>query len=189
HFSLHPWSAARIATLTGVLLAHAAVLWTAALAGAAGLAALPAPRRFSGRHAEAALTWLAPLALLAWLSASRWAVPISAVVLGACACAAAALVAPRLVVWYRRATGASRILALFMAFLLPALLVYPSVHFFSERSMRRLVETRYAVDAMRHPQTPDGRRRQALAEIDAIHDLPALVLGAARAADAAGAPR
>jgi len=30
HFSLHPWSAARIATLTGVLLAHAAVLWTAA---------------------------------------------------------------------------------------------------------------------------------------------------------------
>ena len=62
--------------------------------------------------------------------------PVSAVVLGAAACAVAALVGPRLVSWYRRATVASRILALFMAFLLPALLVYPSVHFFAERSMR-----------------------------------------------------
>ena len=48
-----------------------------------------------------------------------------------------------------------------MAFLLPALLVYPSVHFFAERSMRQLVETRYAVEAMTHPQALQDRLQEA----------------------------
>jgi signal transduction histidine kinase len=107
-------------------------------------------------------------------------VPVSAVLLAAGACAAAALVAPRLVAWYRRATVVSRILALFMAFLVPALLVYPSVDFFAERSMRRLVETRYAVEAMNHPQALQDRLREAMAEIDALPNVPELVRRAAR---------
>ena len=64
-------------------------------------------------------------------------------------------------------------------FLLPALLVYPSVHFFAERSMRQLVETRYAVEAMSHPQTLQDRLQEALAEIDALPGLPDLVAGRA----------
>ena len=182
HFSLHPWSAARLATLAGVLLAHAAVLWAGALACAIAIARWRLPRSWSSRHAVAAVLWLIPIVLLASAGVRRgWPIPLSAVVLGAVACAAAALIAPRLVTWYRRATVASRILALFMGFLLPALLVYPSVHFFSERSMRHLVETRYAVEAMRHPQTLQERLRQALDEIDAVPGLPDLVENAARA--------
>jgi len=80
------------------------------------------------------------------LAAGRgWAVPIVAVLLAAVTCAAAALVASRLVTWYRRAMAASRILTLFVAFLVPALLVYPSVSFFGERSIRRLVERTLAL--------------------------------------------
>ena len=189
HFSLHPWTGARLATLVGILLAHAAVLWLAALACAVAIAGWRLPRSWSSRHVAAAVLWLVPIVgFVAAGSRRGWTIPVSAVLLGAGACAAAALIAPRLVSWYRRATVASRMLALFMAFLLPALLVYPSVHYFSERSMRHLVETRYAVEAMRHPQTLQDRLRQALAEIDAVSGLPDFVAGAAQAAAEAQRP-
>ena len=143
HFSLHPWTAPRLATLSGILFGHAAVLWTGALVCVLALARWRLPRRVSSRHLEAAALWLLPIAAVAAVGARRnWPVPVSAVVLGAVACVAAALVAPRLVTWYRRATVAARILALFMAFLLPALLVYPSVDFFAGRAMRDLIEKR-----------------------------------------------
>jgi hypothetical protein len=188
HFSLHPWTAPRLATLSGILFGHAAVLWTGALVCVLALARWRLPRRWSSRHLEAAALWLLPIAVVAAVGARRnWPVPVSAVVLGAVACVAAAMVAPRLVTWYRRATVASRILALFMAFLIPALLVYPSVHFFAERTMRELIERRYTVEAMSHPQALQDRLRQALAEIDALPGLPDLVLAAARTP--AAAPR
>ncbi|HET7698445.1 MAG TPA: HAMP domain-containing sensor histidine kinase [Vicinamibacterales bacterium] len=179
HFSLHPWTAPRLATLSGVLLGHAAALWAGALACVIALARWRMPRRWSSRHAAAAALWLGPILVIAAIAyRGGWAVPVSAVVLGATACAAAALVAPRLVIWYRRVTAGSRILALFMAFLLPALLVYPSVHFVAERKMRSLIESRYAVEAMSHPQALQARLNEALAEIDALPDLTTLVTSA-----------
>ena len=185
HFSLHPWTAPRLATLTGVLLGHAAVLWAGALACVIALARWRLPRRWSSRHVAAAALWVGPIIVIAVIALrGRWEVPVSAVVLGAIACAAAALVAPRIVIWYRRVTAVSRILALFMAFLLPALLVYPSVHFFAERKMRSLIESRYAVEAMSHPQTLQARLNEALAEIDALPELPALVMAAAPGSEA-----
>lgn len=180
HFSLHPWSAPRLATLAGVLLGHAAVLWIGALVCGMALAGWRLPRRWSSRHLTAAMLWLAPVMVVGWAGAARdWPVPVLAVVLGALACAAAALVAPRLVTWYRRATVASRIMALFMAFLLPALLVYPSVHFFAERARQELIEVRYAVEAMSHPETLQERLHEALREIDALPGVPDLVAAAA----------
>jgi signal transduction histidine kinase len=179
HFSLHPWTAPRLATLCGVLLGHAAALWAGSLACVIALARWRLPRRWSSRHAAAASLWLAPIvaaAIIAMRDGSE--VPVSAVVLGASACAAAALIAPRVVLWYRRVTAASRILALFMAFLLPALLVYPSVHFFAERKMRSLIEERYAAEAMNHPQTLQARLNEAVAEIDALPELPRIVASA-----------
>ena len=176
HFSLHPWTTARLATLTGILLSHAAVLWLGALACAVAAARWRLPRGLSSLHAAAAALWVLPIVAISWIGMMRgWSVPALAVVLGAIACATAALLAPRLVTWYRRATVGSRILALFVALLAPALLVYPAVHFFSERSIRHLVETRYAVEAMNHPQALLDRLKYALSEIDALPNLPDLV--------------
>ena len=181
--------AARSATLAGILLGARRGTVAGALAcvdrdrALAPAAALVVASRRSGGAVARADRWS-----VAAGSRRGWPVPVSAVFLGAGACAAAALIAPRLVSWYRRATVASRMLALFMAFLLPALLVYPSVHYFSERSMRHLVETRYAVEAMRHPQTLQDRLRQALAEIDAVSGLPDFVAGASQAAAEAQRP-
>src|SRR6185503_16157697 len=164
HFSLHPWTSARLATLTGILLSHAAVLWLSALACVVALARWRLPRRLSSMHL---------------LAAACWILPIVAVMLAAVTCAAAALFAPPLVIWYRRAMVASRILTLFVGFLVPALLVYPSVSFFGDRSIRHLIETRYAVEAMNHAQGLQDRLKEALAEIDALPRLPDFVQDAA----------
>ena len=183
HFSLHPWSEARLEVLSGILLWHAAVLWAGSLGCVIAMTPWRTPHRLSRWHLAAAALWTAPTVVVAVQAATHgWATPGSAIVLGALACTGAALAAPRLTVWYRQTTVASRILTLFMAFLLPALLIYPSVHFFAERSTRHLIATRYAVEAMSHPQDLQDRLREALREIDAMPLLPQLVTGAADAA-------
>ena len=188
HFSLHPWTGPRLGTLAGILLAHAAMMWTGALACVLALAGWRLPRRWAASHVAAAVCWLVPIGAIAWLAAARgWIVPVWALVLGAVACAAAALVAPRLITLYRRATVVSRILALYLAFLLPALLVYPSVHFFSERSLRTLIETRFAREAMLHPQELQVRLKDSLDEINALPGVTELVASAAIGPP--GAPR
>src|SRR5262249_51421020 len=171
HFSLHPWTPARLAMLAGILFSHAAVLWFGALACVLAAARWRFPRRASAVHAAAATLWIVPTAVFAAIAQQRgWAIPPAPIVLGAVTCALAALVAPRLAGWYRRATVASRLLALFMAFLLPALLVYPTVHFYSERALRQLIAAPggYAVQAMRHPQTLQDRLHDAQQEIDRL---------------------
>ncbi|HEY3883882.1 MAG TPA: HAMP domain-containing sensor histidine kinase, partial [Vicinamibacterales bacterium] len=181
HFSLHPYSVARLTTLYGILLTHTAALWTGALCAAMALGWWRGQRRARGWWAVAAILWMLPAGALVLLARGRgWTIPGSAVILDATACAAVGLIAPALIAWYRHATIASRILALFMAFLLPALLVYPSVHFFDERSLRRLIETQYAVEALNRPQALEDALLQAMAEIDRLPRLPSLVEDASR---------
>ena len=185
HFSLHPWMPARLATLAGILFCHDAVLWFGALGCV--LAAVPwrLPRRFSAWHAAAAGMWIAPTIVVAAIGTRQGdTIPAAPIVLGAVTCAVAALVTPRLAGWYRRATVASRLLALFMAFLLPALLVYPTVRFYSERALRQLIaepDRGYAVQAMTHPETLQDRLRDAEHEIERL-SLPDFVSAAVRAA-------
>ena len=143
HFSLHPWSLPRLATLYGILLV-------------ARRASVDRRTRLPGRHSRAGASpgagrrGMRPRPRSGWrrrvaspaLDASGQ--PSSAIVLGECACAAAALARTGAGLLVPAGHVAARILALFMAFLLPALMVYPSVHFFAERSMRAPIETQYA---------------------------------------------
>ena len=167
HFSLHPWSGPRLAMLAGILLCHAAVLWAGALGCVVALARWRLPRGVGGWPAAAFALWMTPVAVAAALAAARdWPVPGVAIALGGAACAVTALLEPRLAVWYRQTTVVSRIMALFVAFLLPALLVYPSVHFFVDQSTRHLIASRYSVEALEHPNTLYQTLRVALDEID-----------------------
>ena len=108
-----------------------------------------------------------------------WPAPFPGLFASVAVCAAAALAAPRVVVWYRHTTVAARILTLFLAFLAPALMLYPSVQFFASRATERLITTRFAVEAQNHPQTLIDRLAQAREEIDALTFLPDLIAGAA----------
>jgi signal transduction histidine kinase len=188
HFSIHPWVPGRVALLTGILAGHIAALWAGTLILYASLASW----RFGAPASAAirlrlALVWLAPCAAVAALAHARgWALPASGIVASGAACAVAALAARRVVAWFRHSTVAGRILGFFLAFLVPALLLYPSVDFYAERAMRSLIATRFAVQAQRQQQTLQDHLSEARREIDSLEFLPMLV-----AADAApdGEPR
>ncbi len=178
HVSLHPWTPTRLALLAGIVLWEVSALWAGALIAAVGLARWRLPRAWSRWHVAAAACWFAPIAAVALIaSAHDSAIPAAGVLLGGAACIIAALVAARTSAWYRRTTVASRILALLVAFLVPALLLYPSADFLSERATRRLITSRYAVEAMEYARTLQEQLNTALNEIDQLSVLPALVTG------------
>jgi signal transduction histidine kinase len=168
HFSLHPLSATRILLLGGMLSTQVAALWAATLI----LAVAAVPWHLGGRAPDRVwllVLWIVPSLAAAVLNGvNGWGLPTPALAASAAACAAAALAGPRLVTWYRRATVAARIFALFLAFLGPALLLYPSVDFFARRATERLITGRFAVEAQRHPEAIRDRMTEARAEIDAI---------------------
>ena len=181
HFSLYPWDGPRVLWLVGVVALHAAMLWTATLTliAARGVWRLP----YRSRAARAALLalWLAPtVAAVVATTASGRAIPAVGLLTSAAACAIAALLARRVVTWYRHATVAARIFALFLAFLVPAVLLYPALDFFAERAIERLISSDYAVQAQNHPNEIKDRLTQARAEIDGIASLPDLVTGVER---------
>jgi len=175
HFSLHPWNGPRLALLTGILAGHAAALWTCTLILSAAVARwriLPVP----GLRIRILVAWIVPSIVIAAIARIQdWTLPTLGLILSATVCAVAALSTARMVVWYRHATVAGRILALFAVFLAPALLLYPSVDYFAERAMRTLVASQYAVQAQRYSQTLQDRLLEARYEIDDV--LPTYVSG------------
>ena len=178
HFSLHPWNPTRLALLTGILACHAAALWMCTLILSAALARWRIASSSTALHARTALLWMIPSAVIVGLASARgWTLPAFGLAASALVCTGAALSARRVVVWYRHATVAARILALFSMFLLPALLLYPSVDYFAEAATRSLIASQYAVQAQRHSQTLQERLSDARLEIDALPVLPALVTG------------
>jgi signal transduction histidine kinase len=179
HFSLHPWSAERLTLLGAILAAHLAALWTATLVLAASLITWRMPRVRS-RIVSMWLLWVTPAVLVSALTIVRsWPIPPLGIALSAAACATAALLARRAARWFRHATVAARILALFIAFLAPSLLLYPSVNYFTARAVRSVVAGRYAVEAQNHPQTLQARMDEVRREIDAMPALGELVRGGA----------
>jgi signal transduction histidine kinase len=176
HFSLYPWDTRRLVVLSALLACHAAALWAGTLVLGAALAHWRAPQAAAGRRVAVAVAWLLPTVVMLIVAAiAGWPLPGTAVLASAAACAAAALVAQRVARWYRRTTVAARIMASLVAFLVPALLLYPSVQFYVDRAMRHLVATRYAVDAQNHTQQLQEQLIQATAEVDALRGLDGLV--------------
>jgi len=176
HFSLHPWSVPRITLLAGIVATELAVLWGATLLCAAAAAPWRIPRNAPGLRLGVLALWIAPsIAATAVIAARHLPIPRLGLVLSASACAIAALLGARISSWYRHTTVAARILALFLAFQIPALLLYPSMNFFAERATRELITTEYAVQAQNHVQTLQLRMEQARKEVDALEALPELI--------------
>ncbi len=176
HFSLHPWSLPRITLLTGIVAGHLAVLWGGTLLFAAAAAPWRVPRSALGLRLSVLTLWIAPTAAVAAIVEVRHLpIPTLGLVLSAAACAIAASNGARISSWYRRTTVAARIFALFLAFLIPALLLYPSMNSFAERATRELIATEYAVQAQNHVQTLLQRTEQARKEVDALEALPDLI--------------
>lgn len=169
HTSFAPWDAARIAVLGGLILAAVATTW----GGLAALAAAGAPWRHPRGQAlpllHAAAAWIAPGAVV--LVAFRQ--PLLPGLVIAAGTVLAALSMPAVRPRFRHASQATRTVATVLAFVLPALLLYPSLAYYADRAKRQLVETRYANLAARYPDELQRYLHRSLDQIDALPELRA----------------
>ena len=169
HFSVYPWSEERLVLLGAILACHLAALWAGALVFVAAAARWRVRRVWRADRLTALTCWVLPTVVLGATAASRgWPLPALGLILSVAACALAALIAPEVSAWFRHATVAGRILSLFVAFLLPSLLLYPSVNFFSDRNVRNVISGRYAPEAQHHVDTLQQRLEIARHEIDGL---------------------
>jgi len=150
HFSLHPLVSARLAFAVGLILAQAVVFWAGVLAVV--LIAVPwrTPRAGGIAFAGFAMQALPVLVICIFpraIGAAPSTVPALPTAFAGLACLAMAWdmawARPR----YRHASQALRLSAGAMVLLLPAFVLYPSVHHFADRGLRRLVEEEYARQA------------------------------------------
>ncbi len=176
HFSLHPWRLSRIVVLMAIVAMQLAVLWAATLALLTAGTHWRVPRGTLRLRGLMLVLWLTPAVVAAFIGAARqWPLPALGLLLSTGGCALAAMVGSRISSGYRRATVAARILALFLAFLIPTLLLYPAMNYLAERATRELIAREYAVQAQNHGQTLLRYTEQARREVDANEALPDLV--------------
>ena len=147
HFSLHPFSVQGLAVGFGLVLLHAAVLWSAAMPAHAAGVFWRRPRRWHLR-ATAAIGWLAgAAAAVALIHARVQSIPLLPWLVALAACGACAAAFERVSRRSRRASQASRLVALFVALAVPALAMYPSLFFLATAAKERLIATTYAPQA------------------------------------------
>ena len=167
HTSLAPWDAGRIAVLGGLILAAVATVWAGVAALAASGALWRHPRRRLLPLLGAVAAWVAPGA--AAMIALRQPLLPGLVITSGTVLAAVAMPAMR--PWFRHASQAARTVATVLAFVLPALLLYPSLAHYADRAKRQLVETLYARQAASYPAELQRFLHRSLDQIDDLAEL------------------
>ena len=170
HTSLRPWDSGRVGLLVGLIFVSVAAVWL----GVAGLVAAQIPWRYARRDLSATVVsfggWLVPSIALTALSD----VPAGPVLLITIGCTLSALVAADVRPRFRHASQALRLVALFLALLVPALLAYPTLLSHGQRSKQRFVEEQYARQALRHPDELLAQLSAALDQVDLIVESPTM---------------
>ncbi len=171
HFSLHPLVSARLAFAIGLLLAQAVVFWAGI--GVVLLMTLEwrLPRTGGISFAAFALQAVPVLVVALFprvIGAAPSTVPALPTAFAGLMCLALAWamgwVRPR----YRHASQALRLFAGALVLLIPAYVLYPSVHHFADRGLRRLIEEEYARQAKEQRPELQAKLRHVLQQIDAL---------------------
>ena len=174
---LPPSDPGRLLLLLGLLGLSAAVFWGAVLILRASL--LPWQLGSLSRWRRVTVTlvlWSLPLAVA--LAIQRWRghdPPTLALLMMGLAAGAGTLVVGRGLAGFRRGTQAWRLLTVYVALSLPALLLYPLLLHAVDRARRDLVATQYAPQVVSHPRELLTRLDESLDELDAIEDLPEMI--------------
>jgi signal transduction histidine kinase len=177
HFSLHPLNAGRLALAFALVLLHAVAIWSAAAIVRAPSIFVRTPRRLVWRAATA---WLVGAALAVLVTRrSPGIVPLGPFLLAVGAAGACAAAVARVRRRAHRASQTARLIALFLAFIVPALAMYPSLVALATAAKERLVMTRFAPQAVRQRDELKLRLALTLDQIDALQSLPQLVRDAA----------
>jgi signal transduction histidine kinase len=176
HFSLHPLISARLAFAIGLIMAQAVVFWTAILVVVLATAAWRLPRNGSVALAAFALQALPVLLISIFprtIGAAPSTVPALPTAFAGLACLALAWgmswVRPR----YRHASQALRLFSAALVLLISAFVLYPSVHHFADRGLRRIIEEEYARQAKDQREELKAKLTSVLQQIDSL-DIPSL---------------
>ena len=182
HTSLSPWHSGRVGLLTGLVFLAGAGFWGGVVALLATCVHWHPGLRDGIPRVGSMLAWAGPGVVLAVATP----VPTLQTCLVLIGCVVAAVSAPKARPWFRHASQAARMLALFLALLGPALLVYPSLYHYADASKRRFVESQYAQQAATHPEELQVHLGGALTQIDRLPELQTMT--AATSASPVGRP-
>jgi signal transduction histidine kinase len=179
NFSVHPWNPARLSLAVSLALLHACVLWFGVLA----LRAAVTPwRRAPGVRARLlpVAAWTTAFGAVAATGVSLgWRVPWVPTALAYFAVVLAAALSGRVVPRFRHASQGLRLILAFLALLLPAVVMYPTLMHFADRANHVEIERNFAPEVMSQREAIGTHIANAMDQIDAIPDLSGLVASAA----------
>jgi signal transduction histidine kinase len=174
HFSLHPFDTTRLGLAFALVLLHAAVIWSMAALILAPTLLWRMPR--GGLPAVAAVSWaIGALAGVAVAAGRNPSIPTLPFVIALAAAGGCALSLPRLRVRARRVSQSMRIAGLFLALLVPAIAMYPSLSAFAIEAKERLIANEYGAQVITQRDDLQQRLSRALDQIDALAALPQFV--------------
>ncbi|OLC48580.1 MAG: hypothetical protein AUH43_09205 [Acidobacteria bacterium 13_1_40CM_65_14] len=186
HFSLHPISAARLGLTCALVLLDAAIIWSAA-----AMIRVPAlvsrPPRSRTWRAGAAVAWMAGVVLATFvLRLPGPPVPVGPLWIAMLAAGVSAIVLARIGSKLRRASQAARLVAVFLALLVPAVAMYPSLFAYATEAKELLIAGEYGPQALRQRDDLKLRLAHTLDQIDALPTLRQFVTASGISNGAAG---
>jgi nitrogen fixation/metabolism regulation signal transduction histidine kinase len=175
-FSLHPFEGTRLTLTFGLVLLHAAVLWSAV--AVTRLPSLWRTRRAFSRRTAATIAWAGGAALgLAIVHARDSTMATASLAWAVAAVGAGALAIAHLRRRAAHASQAARLFALFLALFVPALAMYPSLLTFVTEAKETLIATQYGPQAAGQREELQNVLYAALGEIEAMPWLANFVTG------------
>ena len=177
HFSLHPVNAGRLAVTCGLVLFHAAVVWTAAAIALAPEIVWRTRRAIEWRASLAGSWLIGVVVAIVLVRPSAPGVPLVPAGVAVLVAGASAVTVTSIRSRFRRASQSARIFTVFLALLVPSIAMYPSVLSFATDAKERLVATEYGPQAASQREDLEQRVRNSLAEIDAGPSLKEFVAG------------
>jgi signal transduction histidine kinase len=174
HFSFHPFDVTRLGLAFGLVLLHAAAIWSMTALIRAPTLLCRMPR--GGLPAVAAASWaIGALAGVAVAATRDPSIPSLPFVIALAAAGACAVTLPKLRVRARRVSQSMRIAGWFLALLVPAIAMYPSLSAFAIQAKERLIANEYGAQVIAQREDLKSRLSRALDQIDALGTLPQLV--------------
>ncbi len=181
NFSVHPWNPARLALAASLMVFDVCVLWLGVLA--LRLAVTPWRRLAGARGALLPIAaWTAGFCVTAAFGVGLgWRVPWGPTVIAYVAVVAAAALSGRVVPRFRHASQGFRLIAAFLALLLPAVVMYPTLMHFADRANHVEIERSFAPEVSTQREAIKTHIANAMDQIDATPDLAGLVASASAA--------
>jgi signal transduction histidine kinase len=174
HYSLHPWSTARMALQVGLIVWHATALGCAVVILRAAVIAWSVPRPDWRIRTAVIGFWALPLVVSQLISGLETAqqIPLSVAL---AVVVLLVMFATRIEARYRHGSQAFRLTMMTLGLVVPAVAFYPSVFDLAQRAKAQLVESRFAPQAVNHRQTVQHLLQDSLVQIDQFPDLAGLV--------------